>query len=109
MIGTHILKGKTTNNTSAIIAGTAVLAGLALVYAIPKTRNACQKLFKKALDFAKDKVSDAGWSTNNQAKDWEADLANAEKLKGPMDKRKTPAIKVSSAGTSAWKEDWSSE
>ena len=104
MIGAYILKGKTTHNTAMIVAGAAALAGLALVCAIPKTRNACGKALKKALDFAKDKVSSTSY-----AKDWEADLANAEKLKGPVEKRKTPSIKVSSAGTNAWKEDWSSE
>lgn len=105
MIGAYILKGKTTHNTAMIVAGAAALAGLALVCAIPKTRNACRNAFKKVLGFAKDKVS----SVNDDVKDWEADLVNAEKLKGPLDKRKTPSIKIPSAGTSAWKEDWSSE
>lgn len=103
MIGAYILKGKTTNNTAMVVAG-AALAGLALVCAIPKARNVCAKALKNALDFAKDK-----FSSTSGTKDWEADLANAEKLKGPVEKRKTPSIKVSSAGSSAWKEDWSSE
>ena len=109
MIGAHILGHKQSTGKIAAIAGlTAVAAGVALVYAIPKTRKACGRIIGDIVDRAKQKMGSL--KNNAKAGGWERDLTNAEKLKGPVKNRKdASAIKVASAGTTAWKDEWSSE
>lgn len=107
MIATHMFGQKSSGGKIAAVAGLTALAGIALVCAIPKARRACGSLLNDVVDFAKEKM---GASNGSSARDWERDLAHAEKLKGPVSKRKnTSAIKAPNAGTTAWKDEWSSE
>lgn len=100
----YLMPHKKSNNM-AMAAGIAVVAGVALVAAIPQTRKICSKWIGNAFDGLKNRMANAKGSGS-----WEQDLARAEKLKGPVDKRRNTAkIDVPSAGTNAWKEDWSSE
>lgn len=104
MMMNYLMPQKTSNKVAAV-AGIAALAGVALICAIPQTRKACGKWIGNAVDGLKDRM--AG---NKNGGNWEQDLANAEKLKGPIDKRKnTSKINVPSIGTTAWKDEWSSE
>ena len=98
--GGCMLKDKT---STTILVGAAVVAGAALIYSIPKTRVACGKLLGKVFDAFR--LGASNGKSHTEGNNWENDLANAEKLKGAVNKRKTPAIKVASAGTTAWKED----
>lgn len=108
MIGANLLQRKQPNGKIATILGLTALAGVALVYAIPKSRRACGKIIDDILDSAKRKMENS--KHTDQADGWQKDLESAEKLKGPIKNRKdASAIKVDSAGTTAWKEDWSSE
>ncbi|MFN0292441.1 hypothetical protein [Pedobacter helvus] len=92
------------NKTAAvIIIGVAATAGVALVYSAPKTRAICRRLLGNVIKMLKGNTVSCKQQVEN--KGWENDLANAEKLKGEVKKRKVPAIKVASASTNAWKED----
>ncbi len=100
----YLMPQKKSNNM-AMAAGIAVIAGVALVTAIPHTRKICSKWIINTLDGLRDRMA-----KNRNGGSWEHDLASAEKLKGPVNKRRnTSKIDVPSAGTNAWKEDWSSE
>lgn len=104
----HLLGQRSSGNKIATVVGLTALAGVALVCAIPKTRRACNSWLGNVVDDVKERIADAKKSPDE--KSWEQDLANAEKLKGPMKNRKdATAIKVPSAGTTAWKDEWSSE
>lgn len=114
MIST-IFNGRSATNNYAAYAGIAVLAGVALVCAIPKTRKACSNWLSERVDDIKHSFSSMsrpqttepvmGYNTK-----WMSDMDRSEHLKGPLKKRKNPsAINVPSAGTSAWRDEWSSE
>lgn len=101
---TNYLMTQKSGGKLAAVAGLTALAGIALICAIPKTRKACSKWLGDTFDQLKDQMA------SRKHADWQHDLANAEKLKGPLKKRKDAAkINVPSAGTTAWKDDWSSE
>lgn len=102
---TNFLMPQRNSNKVAIVAGVAALAGVALICAIPKTRKACSKWIGDAVDGLKNRVAE-----RENAGSWEQDLDRAEKLKGPVEKRKNASkISVASAGTTNWKDEWSSE
>ena len=102
---TNFLTPQRNTNKVAIVASIAALAGVALICAIPKTRKACGKWIGNAVDDFKNRIAERKNGGN-----WEQDLANAEKLKGPVEKRRDASkISVASAGTSSWKDEWSSE
>jgi len=106
MIGDYLLKNRTSGTKMATVAGLSVLAGAALLCAIPQTRRACGRWINNAVDGLKGRMGNNG----NESGNWKQDLANAEKLKGPVGKRRNASqINVPSAGTSAWKDEWSSE
>lgn len=106
MIGDYLLKNRTSGTKIATVAGLSVLAGAALLCAIPQTRRACGRWINNAVDGLKERMGNNG----NGERSWRKELANAEKLKGPVDKRKNASqINVPAAGTSAWKDEWSSE
>lgn len=102
---TNFLTPQRTSNKVAIVAGVAALAGVALICAIPRTRKACGKWIGDAVDGLRNRVGERKSGGN-----WEQDLAKAEKLKGPVEKRRDASkINVASAGTTNWKDEWSSE
>ncbi|RZL44547.1 MAG: hypothetical protein EOP00_19675 [Pedobacter sp.] len=106
MIATDLFRQRSSSNKVAAVVGLTAIAGIALVCAIPKARRACSSLLDDVVDFAKARIG----KNNGNARDWERDLASAEKLKGPVSKRKdTSAIKAPNASTTAWKDEWSSE
>lgn len=103
MMTNYLMPNKSGNKVAAI-AGLTALAGIALICAIPRTRKACGKWLGDTFDQLKDKLS------QHQHSDWERDMQRAEELKGPVKRRKdTAKIKVPSAPTTAWKDEWSSE
>ncbi|MNK00657.1 hypothetical protein D3C87_184460 [compost metagenome] len=105
MMTNFLMPQRTSNNKVAIVAGVAALAGVALICAIPRTRKACGKWIGSAVDGLKNRFAERKNEGN-----WERDLASAEKLKGPVEKRRnTSKINVPSAGTTNWKDEWSSE
>lgn len=102
MIGASMFSHKPMGNQLAVVTGLAAIAGVALVCAIPKTRNACLRWIDNMTHRMKVK--------SDNSVSWQNDLTNAEKLKGTLKSRKNAsAIKVPSAGTTAWKDEWSSE
>lgn len=105
MIGNYLLRSKSSGAKMATVVGLSALAGVALLYAIPQTRKTCSRWISDTFNSLKERM---GASNNNGS--WRKDLAHAERLKGPIEKRKNASqINVSSAGTTAWKDDWSSE
>lgn len=104
MIGNQFLRTKSNSHQMVLAVGVAALAGIALIYAIPQTRKACGRWVNGIMARAKGRIKQA--NGNN----WKRDLANAEKLKGPVDKRKkTIQINGPAVASSAWKDEWSSE
>lgn len=103
IIKNYFSKPKSSNSKIAIIAGVAVLTGLAVGFAFPQTRRALARLVSKSTG---SKLQNG----NNHELAWERDLTHAERLKGPLSKRKDVSkIYVPSAGSSAWKDDYYSE
>ncbi|WP_461789733.1 hypothetical protein [Pedobacter sp.] len=103
MMTNYLMPNKSGGKVAAI-AGLAALAGVALIFAMPKTRKACGQWLGDTIDQLKDKLA------QRKNADWEQDLQKAEALKGPVKRRKdTAKINVPSAGTTAWKDEWSSE
>lgn len=91
-------------------AGLTAIAGAALLYAIPQTRKVCGRWIRSAVDGVKDKFVGETKPRRSEAGNWQQSLAKAEHLKGPLGKRRdTARINVPSAGTSAWRDEWSSE
>ena len=104
MIGSQFLRTKTSSNTALLATG-AVLAGVALICAIPQTRKACGRWINNLMAGAKERMG-----KQNGGGSWERDLARAEKLKGPASKRRNTAeIHAPGEVSTAWKDDWSSE
>jgi hypothetical protein len=103
MMTNYLMPNKSGGKVAAI-AGLTALAGIALICAIPKTRKACSQWLGDTFDQLKEKLGQRKHS------DWEQDMQKAESLKGPIKRRKdTAKINVPSAGTTAWKDEWSSE
>lgn len=107
MNGTYLFgRQKSSAGTFAAVAGLTVIAGAALLYAMPKARKACRHWLGEVVDGVKNRMD----TNRNEERNWEDDLASAEKLKGPVKKRKdVSAIKVPGVGTAAWKDDWSND
>ncbi len=100
-IATHF-KG---NMPSSMWIGAAALAGLAVLYALPKTRKMAVSWVTKGMDFLKSETP-----PTKSASNWQQQLATAENLKGPVEKRKDASrISADTEATSHWKDDWSSE
>ncbi len=105
MIGSQFLRTKPSSHTVLLATGVAALAGVALVCAIPQTRKACGRWINNMMARAKERMHN-----QNDNGNWKRDLENAERLKGPMAKRKNATIiNAPNVATSAWKDEWSSE
>jgi len=105
MIGSQFLRTKPSSNPMLLATGVAALAGVALICAIPQTRKACGRWINSMMASVKERMNN-----QNGSHSWKRDLANAEKLKGPMAKRRN-ASKITAPGapSPAWKDEWSSE
>lgn len=105
MIGSQFLRTRTSNNQVLLATGVVALAGVALVCAIPQTRKACGRWINNMLARAKDRMNNQHTKGN-----WKNDLNHAERLKGPMAKRRNATkINAPNVASPAWKDDWSSE
>jgi hypothetical protein len=101
---TNFLMPNRNTNKVAVATGIAALAGVAIICAIPKTRKACGEWISNTFDNLKNMTAKKNGGS------WQEDLEKSEKLKGPVGRRKNTAkIQVPSAGTNAWKDEWSSE
>jgi hypothetical protein len=110
----HIFKSKPSGaNIAAVAIGATAIAGLTVMFAMPKVRKTCARWLDDMVGGLKKKTSgrtDQFSGKNGGTLNWEMDRDRAEELKGPLETRKDPAvIKVASAGTTAWRDDWSSE
>ncbi len=105
MIGSQFLRTRSSSNQVLLATGVVALAGVALVCAIPQTRKACGRWINNMVARAKDRVNNQNGNGN-----WKRDLDNAERLKGPMAKRRNATkINAPNAASPAWKDEWSSE
>jgi hypothetical protein len=105
MIGSQFLRTKSSSSQVWLATGAVALAGIALVCAIPQTRKACGRWINNMVARAKERMNGQNGGGN-----WESDLENAERLKGPMAKRKNTAkISPPNVASPAWKDEWSSE
>lgn len=103
MIGSQFLRTKSHSNIALMATGAVALAGVAIICAMPKTRKAFGRWINHVLANTKQHI-------NKRSGNWERDLANAQKLKGPMAKRRNATkIDVQGVASPAWKDEWSSE
>ncbi|WAC39703.1 hypothetical protein [Pedobacter sp. SL55] len=102
MMNIGMLNKKADNIGVFTIIGVAAFTGLALVVASPRMRKNCTDLLSGVFNRVKNKISNL---RHEESRDWEKDLTSAEKLKGDINKRKTPVIKAPSVASTAWKEE----